>query len=324
MRVVVMGTGPFAVPMFQSLLESPHRVAALITRPTPAAKGREKAPLNPMRDLAASRGLSIHEPTSINAAEGLALLRTLAPDVLVVCDYGQILSPEALAIPPLGGINLHASLLPKYRGAAPIHWAILAGDTETGVTVIHMTPRLDGGPILASAATPIGPEETQPDLEARLAELGIEAVQQALAALAGWDRQSPLGRPQDPALATKAPRLKKEHGSIDWTRSSEQIRNQVRALKPWPTTYTFWRRGQGEPMRLVIDRAAAVEAPAGNPAAPGCVVVSDGRRLVVATGSGWLEILALQPAGKRHMTAEEFLRGYPLRVGECLGPANAN
>src|SRR6187399_3108546 len=148
MKLVVLGTGPFAVPMFQSLLDSPHQVAALITRPTPPARGREKAPLNPMRDLATSRGLRIHAPESINSGEGAALLAGLKADLLVVCDYGQILSREVLALAPLGGINLHASLLPKYRGAAPIQWSLLNGDRETGVTVIHMTPRLDGGPIL--------------------------------------------------------------------------------------------------------------------------------------------------------------------------------
>jgi methionyl-tRNA formyltransferase len=326
MRVVILGTGPFAVPMFQSLLDSPHQVAALITRPTPPARGREKAPLNPMRDLAASRRLPIHAPESINSEEGAALLAGLNPDLLVVCDYGQILSRDVLALAPLGGINLHASLLPKYRGAAPIHWAILNGETETGVSVIHMTPRLDGGPILAVRGAEIGDDETQPDLEARLADLGIEAVHEALALLEKWDRNSSIGTPQDPKLATKAPRLKKEQGSIDWSRSAEQIRNHVRALKPWPGSYTFWHRAGHEPLRLVVDRVAVEEEGdrgqgTGDRGQPGQVVLSDGKTFRIATGTTPISILTLQPAGKRHMTAEEFLRGYPLRAGEILQSA---
>src|SRR5690348_15752114 len=197
MRIAVLGTGPFAVPMFAALLDSRHEITALITRPTPPPKGREKSPPNPMRDLAECRDLTIHSPDSINSDEGMAILRQLAPDLLVVCDYGQILSPEALSVPPQGGINLHASLLPKYRGAAPIHWALLNGERETGVSVIHMTPRLDGGPILVQRATAIGAGETQPELEQRLASMGVEAVQEAIAQLEQWDRTSPIGALQD-------------------------------------------------------------------------------------------------------------------------------
>ena len=334
MRLLVLGTGPFAVPMFQSLLDSPHQVAALVTRPTPPAKGREKAPINPMRDAAQQRGMPVHAPASINSEEGQSLLRQLEPELLVVCDYGQILSPEVLAIAPLGGINLHASLLPKFRGAAPVQWALLQGESETGVTVIHMTPRLDGGPILVVRPTPILSDETHPQLEERLAELGIEPVHEAIGLLAKWDRTSSLGTRQDASQATKAPRLKKEHGAIDWTRSAEQIRNQVRALKPWPGTYTFWQRPGHEPLRFVIDqvsilgrglRAAAriagltPEQAALGGDQPGQVVVSDGKQLIVATGDGGLSISALAPAGKRHMTVEEFLRGYHIREGDVLG-----
>src|SRR5262245_26373664 len=149
MRLAVFGTGPFAVPIFEWLLDSEHEVAALITRPTAPAKGKEKSPVNPMRETAERRGLAVHAPDSINTEEGQTLLERFAPELLVVCDYGQILAADVLAVAPLGGINLHASLLPKYRGAAPIQWALLQGETETGVTVIHMTTRLDSGPVLA-------------------------------------------------------------------------------------------------------------------------------------------------------------------------------
>jgi methionyl-tRNA formyltransferase len=338
MRILVLGTGPFAVPMFQSLLNSRHEVPALITRPTPPAKGRDKGPLNPMRQVAESRGLSVHALQSINSEEGLRLISQLEPELLVVCDYGQILSADVLALTPLGGINLHASLLPKYRGAAPIQWALFHGESETGVSVIHMTPRLDAGPILATATTRIGSDETHPELEQRLAALAVEPGHEAIQRLADWDRTSALGTPQDPRQATKAPRLTKEHGAVDWSRSAEQIRNQVRAFKPWPGTFTFWRRPDHEPMRIVIDgvsvlglgiRAAArvAELEAGSLTisggaslfAPGQVVVNDGKQLIVATGEGGLAIAAIAPAGKRHMTAAEFLRGYRIHEGDVLG-----
>jgi methionyl-tRNA formyltransferase len=319
MRIVVMGTGPFAVPMFQSLCESSHVVLALVTRPTPPAKGREKSPLNPMREVAERRGLPVYLPESINSDEGRRLLVQLAPDLLVVCDYGQILSADVLAIAPLGGINLHASLLPKYRGAAPIQWSLLNGDRETGVSVIHMTPRLDGGPILAVHSTPIGENEEHPELEQRLARLGIAAVHEAIGALERWDRVSTIGSHQDTTQATKAPRLKKERGAVDWSKSAEQIRNQVRAFKPWPGTFTFWHRAGQEPMRLVIDLAHAVES--GNPtASPGHVVVSDGEQLLIATGQGSLALDTIAPAGKRHMAIAEFLRGHRVQVGDVFGP----
>lgn len=357
MRIVVLGTGPFGVPMLAWLLDSPHQVQALVTRPTPPPTGREKGPVNPMRQLAESRNLPVFAPQSVNLPQGQALLADLAPDVLVVCDYGEILSAQTLTIAPLGGINLHASLLPKYRGAAPIQWALYHGEPETGVTVIHMTPRLDAGPILAVRRTPIGADETHPELEARLAELGVGAVEEALQKLAAWDRASPLGEPQDARLASRAPRLRKQHGEVDWRRTAEQIRNQVRAFQPWPGTYTFWHRVGHPPLRIVLDRVSVLglgvraaarvtgwpahtsqgvregdedvrgEAPPGEATVapdrfrPGEVIVSDGKQLIVATGEGALSLLAVAPAGKRHMAIDEFLRGYRVREGDRLGPA---
>ncbi len=325
MRILMLGTGPFAVPTFAALFAAGHDVPALVTRPTPLAKGRQKGPLNPMRDLAEARDIPVLVPESINNPAARRQMAELKPELLVVCDYGQILSSESLAVAPLGGINLHGSLLPKYRGAAPVHWAILNGDAETGVTVIHMTPRLDGGPILAVRKTPIGEDETMPELEGRLSKLGVEAVLEAIAKLLAWDRSSPLGMPQDPTLATKAPRLTKQDGAVDWTRTAEEIRNQVRALVPWPGTYTNWHRSSGEPMRLILVQVRIAGHPqqriGGMRYEPGLVVVSDGKQLVVSTGDGALAIEQLQPAGKRVMDASEFLRGYPVRTGDRLGPA---
>jgi len=320
MRIVMLGTGPFAVPTFRWLIEN-HEVPALVTRPTPPAKGREKAPLNPMRDVALERGLPILEPATINAPEAIEAVKGLQPHLLMVCDYGQILSRDALAIAPLGGINLHASLLPKYRGAAPIHWAILSGDQQTGVSVIHMTPRLDGGPILAVRTADIGNEETMSELEHRLAELGVEAVRESIEILAKWDRVSPIGTKQDASQVSKAPRLNKADGVVDWTRPARFIANQVRALKPWPGTYTQWLRPSGEPLRLILDRVSAIEdrQTKGGAPEPGQIVVADGQRLIVATGEGSLSLDVVQPAGKRAMLVTEFLRGYPLKTGQSLG-----
>ncbi len=319
MRIIMMGTGPFAVPTFESLLESQHDVVVLVTRPTPPVRSRGKAPRNPMREVAEARGIEVLSPDNVNAEAARKQLASLRPDLYVVCDYGQILSPATLSIPPLGGINLHGSLLPKYRGAAPVHWAILNGDEETGITVIHMTPKLDGGPVLTLRSTPIGRSETTEELEPRLALLGVEAVHEAIALLAAWDRSSPLGTLQDAALACRAPRLNKSDGAVDWSLSATRIYNKFRALKPWPGTFTHWLRADGEPLRLLLDDIAIVEGTDCETASTGSVLVSDGTRLEVATGDGILSLLKVQPAGKRVMAIDEFLRGYPIPVGDRLG-----
>jgi methionyl-tRNA formyltransferase len=318
MRLLMMGTGPFAVPTFESLLDSPQHVVALVTRPIPPAKGRRKAAANPMRDVAVERGVPILEPADVNTEDAVRELAALRADLLVVCDYGQILSTATLGVAPLGGINLHASLLPKYRGAAPINWALYHGESETGVTVIHMTPKMDAGPCVAMGRTAIGLDEDAIQLEERLSQLGAQTVARAIAAIQVWDRQSPIGLSQDPAGATKAPRLKKTDGMVNWSRTARQIANQVRALKPWPGTFTTWPRPDGRPVRLILDQVSVVETepPAG---LPGHVVTSGKRELVVATGDGLLSIDRLQPAGKRSMDIEEFLRGHTIDVGTRLG-----
>ncbi|MCA9268304.1 MAG: methionyl-tRNA formyltransferase, partial [Planctomycetales bacterium] len=242
MRIVMMGTGPFAVPTFRWLLESKHDVPALVTRPPRAARGKAAEAAGPMQEIAERHGLPVLMPESVNTPAAQDAIRALGADLFVVCDYGQILSPESLALAPLGGINLHGSLLPKYRGAAPVHWAVMHGDAETGVSVIHMTPRLDGGPLIAVRRTPIRADETTPELEARLAEIGVDAVAEAIELLAAAPIGTAIGEPQDAALATKAPRLAKADGAVDWTHSAAQIRNQVRGLKPWLGTYTHWLR----------------------------------------------------------------------------------
>jgi methionyl-tRNA formyltransferase len=317
LRLVMMGTGPFAVPTFEALLGSPHRVLALVTRPDRPIHGKPKqtAPHNPMRAVAEQRSLEVFAPESINGPESQERLRGWSADLLVVCDYGQILALESLVLARLGGINLHGSLLPKYRGAAPIQWAIFHGETETGVSVIHMTPRLDAGPVLVQKRLAIGPDETAAELEPRLAALGPAAVLEAIARLAAGET---VGIPQDPALATKAPRLKKTDGLVDWQRPAKKIRNQIRALEPWPKTYTNWLRADAPPIRLILESVAVSNE--GPSAAPGTVLIAEGETLVIACGVGSLTIQRLQPAGKRSLTAAEFLRGYPVGSGQRFLP----
>ncbi|MGM0491202.1 MAG: methionyl-tRNA formyltransferase [Planctomycetota bacterium] len=318
MRLVLMGTGSFAVPTFDSLVHSHHDVVAAVTRPVSRHRGRRKIASNPVRDLLAPLDVSLLTPEDVNATEAIQELDTLNADVLVVCDFGQILSSRTLETARLGAINLHASLLPRYRGAAPINWALWNGESETGVTVIHMTPRLDAGPCLTQARTAIGPEEDAVRLEQRLARLGIEQVDRALRMLEHWDGQTTLGQVQDQAEATKAPRLKKSHGRVDWSQPAERIENQVRALRPWPGTYTEWHGAKG-PMRLILDKVSVVDDRVVPPdARPGRILDNTGDRLVVATGGGCLGIHRVQPAGKRAMPVREFLRGHPVQVGELL------
>jgi methionyl-tRNA formyltransferase len=205
--------------------------------------------------------------------------------------------------------------LPKYRGAAPINWALLNGETETGVTVIHMTPKVDAGPCIAQAVTMIGADETAVELESRLAESGGWLVRRTIDALAEG-RLEVL--PQDPALASKAPRLKKTDGAIDWTRSALSIKNQIRALEPWPRTYTYWHRAKGVPVRMILGPVDVVDLPgASHP--PGDVLEACGDRLVVAAGQGAVAPRTIQLAGKRPMGIAEVLRGHKIRPGERFG-----
>ncbi len=309
----MLGTGPFAAPTLDALVGSEHDVLLVVTRP-PAGRRREASPLQ----RAAERlGLDTWSPDTVNSLEAQSQLASLTADLLVVSDYGEILRPETLATARLGGINLHGSLLPKYRGAAPVQWAILRGETETGNSVIHMTPGLDAGPLLAQQRTPIDPDEDAQQLEGRLAALGAGLVLQSIESLEQGTAQ-PIE--QDASLASKAPRLKKEQGSIDWSRAAQEIKNQVRALRPWPRAYTFWHHEGAEPLRLNIDRVAIHPLPRGEGRARDGAVLDATDRLLVATGDGALDILDLQPAGKRSMAAAEFLRGYRVRPGDRFGP----
>jgi methionyl-tRNA formyltransferase len=321
MRLIMLGTGPFAVPTLQALFRSRHEVVLVVTRP-PAGRSPTASPLQRAAELL---DLEVWSPPTLNFPDAQSRLASLAADLLVVCDYGEILKPETLATARLGGINLHGSLLPKYRGAAPVQWAILRGETETGNSVIHMTPGLDAGPLLAQQRTPIGPDEDAAQLEHRLAQMGAGLVLEVVDSLEEGV-EKPI--PQDASQASKAPRLKKEHGVIDWSRTAQEVKNQVRALRPWPHAYTFLHRPDSAPLRLNIDRVAlfpSAVTSAGlslsKPAiAPPGTVLESGTRFLVSTADKTLQILELQPAGKRSMAADDFLRGHPVNPGDRFGP----
>ena len=325
LRIVVMGTGPFAVPMFRALLASPHRVVALVTRPNKAAPGR-RAPVNPMREAAEGAGVAVTAPQRINDPAAIDELVTLAPDLLVVCDYGQILAPAVLGVAPLGGINLHGSLLPRHRGAAPVQWAILAGDEVTGACCIHMTPQLDGGSVINARSTPIGATETAAQLETRLAAFGPELVLEAIHRVAALHRPAgAVGTPQDLVLVTKAPRLSKADGIVDWNLPAARIARMPRGLDPWPRATTFLHTGGGDcnagPTRLVLEEV--VEGPAAPPGTPpGGIVVADDSGVVVACGDGSTVIIRrIVPEGRRSMAVDEFLRGRFLGASARMGQA---
>ncbi len=305
MRLVMLGTGPFAVPTLRALAAGAHEVPLVVSRPF---KGRKKSPRPPMHSAADELGIELWTPESVNLPESVERLKSLAADLLVVCDYGEILKPAALESTRLGGVNLHGSLLPKYRGAAPVQWAVLNGDHETGNTVIQMTAGLDAGPCLAQQRVAVDSDETAGELEDRLAALGADAVVNVVDKLTAGVAE-PVE--QEHTAASKAPRLAKQDGLIDWSLSAAAIKNRVRAFAPWPRTYSFWQVEGREPVRVVIDKVDVIDDfPAIKDVSPGVPEGSGDGRLVVGTGDGLLEIVDLQPAGKRVMAAEEFLRGY--------------
>src|SRR5262245_61109702 len=322
LRLIMMGTGTFAEPTLEELLAGPDAVVGVFTEPDRAGgveRGSTGQVGRGMKENADAKGVPVFQAESINAPEGVAILRGLAPDLLVVAAYGQILSKEVLSIPAQGAINVHGSLLPKYRGAAPIAHAILNGETETGVSIIRMSAGLDAGDMLAKAAIPIS-DETAGELEAKLAPVGAKLALETIARL----RAGPItGEKQDPKLVTKAPKLTKEMGLINWSKPAGQICRQVRAMQPWPTAYTYLHRNGKEPLRVILYRVTLLYVrwlPDGD-GSPGIARVNPGGGLLVRSGgSTAISIQELQPAGKKRMTAEEFLRGHPLKEGDRFGP----
>ncbi len=332
MRIVMMGTGTFAEPTFEALVSAfGGDVVGLVTQPERDSgnkRGSTRQTGKGMATIAAACGVATIQPESINTPEGLEQLRAMRPDLLVVAAYGQILSKDVLSTPTRGTINVHASLLPKYRGAAPVAYAILGGEKQTGVTIIKVTPGLDSGDMILQESLDIAPDDTTGTLELKLAALGSRM---AVEAVRKYQSGSPVdGVKQDPALVTKAPKIKKEFGLIDWTKPADYIERFVRAMQPWPTAYTFFHRPGKEPMRVIVNKAIVGPACGCGPdhPAPG-IPVALGQNpgdqgvpslCVWAEGLTLVEVLELQPAGKKKMTAEEFLRGSPIIEGMRFGP----
>ncbi len=323
-----MGTGPFAVPTFEAVLSrGQDEIVLVVTRPAPIGDGKAKAPINPVRAWAETAGLPIEAPASINEETTLERLKRVDADLFIVCDYGQILSKEAIAAAKFGGINLHGSLLPRHRGAAPVQWSVLLGDQVTGACVIHLTPRLDGGPVLTRVETEIGLHETAEVLERRLSLLGVEAAIKSLDQIRvchSIDAITAFGELQNQTLATKAPRLSKSDGQLDFRFPAEVIDRQIRGLQPWPGAFGQIVIKDGKEFRVSINQASLVEANSAD-FEPGEVVwgdripesLRDGMEkslskdeLLVACRPNLLKIQQLQPAGKRSMTSKEFLAGY--------------
>ena len=272
-----------------------------------------------MRQAADGIDIPLLDPANVNDEAFVQQLTEMQPDLLVVCDFGQILSAETLSSAPLGGINLHGSLLPAYRGAAPVQWAIINGDPVTGITVIHMTPLLDGGPTLIKIETKIQPDESAVDLENRLAEIGAPAVLDSISMLENWDRSTPIGESQDDTRSTRAPRLAKSDGNIDWNATTAEILNRHRGVQPWPGSFTFCNRENGKPLRLLIGEIRLVDGECG---VPGSLIDNQFKELWIATDDGVVAIEQVQPAGKRTMTADEFLRGYQIKPGTLFSQSS--
>lgn len=309
LRTVFMGTPEFALPTFEGLLAAGVKLVGVYTQPDrPSGRGKQlTAP--PVKQLALAHGLPVFQPLKLRLPEVVAELQTLAPDLIVVVAFGQILPKSVLDIPRYGCINVHASLLPKYRGAAPINQALIDGETETGVTTMYMDVGLDTGDMLVKRATKIGPFETAGELHDRLALLGREAMAETLERLCAGTL---LREKQDDALSCYAPMLKKEQGLIDWTRPALELHNRVRGLDPWPGAYTLLN---GEPLKLARTRPAEDAAAE----APGTVLGADGAGVRVACGQGTLHIGELQLPGRKRLSAADFLRGCPLPTGTLLG-----
>jgi methionyl-tRNA formyltransferase len=327
LRLVMMGTGTFAEPTFEALLASKHQVVGLFTQPDRAVgqeRGSTRQTGKGMKNIAIEKNIPVFQPESVNTPEGVAALQALQADLLVVAAYGQLLSKDVLGTTKHGGINVHASLLPKYRGAAPIAWAIYHGEKQTGVTIIQMSVQLDAGGMLVQEAVDIGPEETAGELEARLALLGAKMALQTIEQIEASAAKPIL---QDKGQVTKAPKLTKEHGLIDWNRPAQRVRDQIRAMQPWPTPYTFLHSPGKPPLRLLVLRASWYENDLAQ-VVPGSVIVRPhhDHELHVAAGPETerigteIEIHELQPAGKKRMTAAEFLRGRPLKDVDRFGP----
>lgn len=325
LKIVLMGTGDFALPPFRAVLDSAHTVVGVLTQPDRAGKGHHQH-INPVRELAVAHGVSVFQPERVNRPEMLETLRSLQADVFVVAAYGQILKPELLAIPRLGAFNLHGSLLPRHRGAAPVQYSIWKGDTITGVTMFQIEPSLDSGPMVGRVSTTIGELETSGELMLRLAELSVPLTLQVLQQLA---EGTAVFETQNSDEVTLAPKIAREAGLIRWSQKGREINCHVRAMQPWPKASSVLRRSESMPLRCILHQvssctsdlfperslSAASDGLTAVSSVPGMLKEHQGR-LFVRVADGWLEILKIQPEGRKPVDGRSFLNGHPLQVGD--------
>ena len=305
MRIVFMGTPDFAVPSLEALVRGGHEVVGVFSQPDkPVGRHQNKLQPTPVKVCAQSHEIPVFQPTTLRDGEALALLKQLAPELIVVAAYGKVLPDEILALPAKGCINVHSSLLPKYRGAAPINWAVVNGDQETGVTIMDMAHELDAGDIIAQVKTPIGPDELVEQVHDRLAALGGELLGQVVEQIA----QGKASRtPQDPEQVIYAPMLSRALSPIDWSQSAQAIHHKIRGLNPWPATSTDILGG--EPVKVFRSQVTGRTAKG----APGTILGGGNDGIEVLCGDGTvLRILELQAPGSRRMSAGDYLRGHPL------------
>ena len=312
MRLLFMGTSPFAVPTLHRLAASPgHNILAVVTQPDrPSGRGGKLAS-SPVKEAASAAGLSLLQPEKVRAKDFAQTVREMAPEIIVVAAFGQIIPQRVLDIPPLGCINIHGSLLPRWRGAAPMQYALMAGDAETGVTTMMMDAGLDTGDILLQAAMPLGDVEDLAVLESRLAEIGADLLMETLDALARGDCPR---TPQDAAGVTLSPSLPPDIGLLDWSRPARGLHNLVRGVTPKPGAYTNW---QGR--RLKVWRTEVVESAEAIGVVPGTIENVGARGITLHTSKGALRLLEVQPESKGRMAAGAWARGARITAGQMVG-----
>ena len=313
LRVVFFGTPAFAVPTLERLLGSPHQVVAVVTQPDrPRGRGHRITP-SPVKALALSHNREILQPEKSKDATFLERLRDIDPDLGVVAAYGKLLPQVLLDLPRLGMINVHASLLPRWRGAAPVHRAILAGDPTSGISIMRIVQALDAGPVLSRAAVEIGADETSQQLEERLAVLGADLLVSMVERLAAG---SVTEEPQDERLVTHAPRLERQESRIDWTRTAWEVHNQIRGLQPWPLAAARLHN------RRVLLRRSTMPVTDDLRGTPGTILAVEPEALRIATGRGSVRLLEIQPEGRSPMSVRAFLSGHATRAGDRFEPSD--
>jgi methionyl-tRNA formyltransferase len=316
LRIAFLGNGPFAAPALKALHDDGQSILLVVARPDRPQGKHLTIEQGPVAALANELRLPLEQPESVNTDEFVAKLASLDLDLLVVADFGQILSSNCLSTARLGGVNIHGSLLPKYRGAAPVAWAIYHGDANTGVSILRMTPKMDAGGVVAKEVYPIPGEANAAEVEAELSRIGARLIVDVCRNL---ERGSLPTSPQDSSQVTMAPKLTKEHGRLRWDRTSRQVVDQFRAMTPWPGAFVEWTNGKGQAMRLKVLKVSARPRDAVHEAAvPGEVLSTANDVILVAAVDGAVAIEQLQPAGGKPMSAVEFLRGRPIPRGATL------